>query len=132
MARIFATPADLADWLGVAEAPAGSERLLRNASREISRMTVASTYDTDLAGMPTEADVITAFKEATCAQAEWALANGDNAGDGPGAYSEVKVLSITLKRASRSDTPTGAQASGEAAYTILQEAQLLPGEAWVW
>lgn len=132
MARIFATEAELAEWLGLTEPPAGAARLLRNASREVSRITVAAYYATDLAGMPTDTTVAAAFRDATCAQAEWLIANGDNDGDGPGGFSEVKVLSVSLKRASTTDSPTGAKASGEAAYAILHEAGVLPGEPWVW
>lgn len=138
MARIFATPQQLADYLdpdadpGPAVPPANAQRLLRNASREVSRITLCSEYDTDSGGMPTDADVLAAFVEATCAQAEWLIANGDDAGDGPGGYSEVKVLSITLKRGSKTDSPSGAKASGEDATVILREAGLVPGHPWSW
>lgn len=137
MARIFATPRDLADYLnpdadpGTAEPPANAKRLLRNASREVSRITMASIYDTDVDGMPTEDTIAAAFAEATCAQAEWAIGNGDADGDGPGGYSEASFGSITLKRASTADSTITQQASGEAATAILRDAGVLPGYPWV-
>lgn len=136
MARIFATPQQLADYLnpdeapGTVEPPANAARLLRAASREVSRITVASEYATDVNGMPTDPAITAAFREATCAQAEWAIANGDDTGDGPGGYSKVSVGSITLERASKQDSPEGAKASGEDAIVILREAGVLPGYPW--
>lgn len=80
----YATAADLSasDFLSSGlTVPADAARLLSRASREIDKALVACVYDVDDAtGHPTDADLITALRDATCAQACWWIETGDEAG----------------------------------------------------
>ena len=81
----YATAADLAasDFLPTGlTAPTGAEatRLLSRASRMVDSMLRRAVYDVDTDGLPTDADVIVAVRDATCAQACWWLETGDEAG----------------------------------------------------
>lgn len=67
---IYAISADLTDatppWLTSLPANVGS--LLRSASLLVRSTTVTAYYTVDNTGMPTDATVLQAFKDATCAQ----------------------------------------------------------------
>ena len=69
---IYATSAELTTWLGVA-VPANAADLLRSASLLVRRATLTAIYDVDAAtSLPTDADLVTALREATCSQvATW-------------------------------------------------------------
>lgn len=67
MATSYATPAQLAAWTG-ATAPTNASQLLRSASLVITDATFSAFYAT-LNGVPTDANVLQAFQDATCAQA---------------------------------------------------------------
>lgn len=70
---VYADSADLAAYTGVA-APANATQLLRFASMLVRRVTSQAFYAVDETGLPTDADVLTAFRDATCAQANaWSL-----------------------------------------------------------
>lgn len=130
MARSYATPQEYQAWRDPdnpnGTPPAGAAHALREASREIRRITLCACYDADATGIPTDPTIRTAFAEATCAQAAWARVNGDAEGDGVSPYSEVKIGSITLKRATAAETAAASKASGEAAFDILQDAGIVP------
>lgn len=81
----YATVADLAacDFLsdGLTLPSTGQqERLLSRASREIDKALLRAFYQVDHDGQPTDAKVVTALRDATCAQACWWLETGDEAG----------------------------------------------------
>lgn len=71
--RIYATTAQLQEWLGTAPLPANAASLLRSASNLIGSETRTAIYDTDTDGYATDTTVREAFRDAACAQAQfWA------------------------------------------------------------
>ena len=76
----YAIATDLAAWLGVS-APSDSVRLLANASRAVDTFLIGAIYQTDVNQMPTDAVVIQALNDATCAQVEFWLATHDELGE---------------------------------------------------
>lgn len=71
MGRVYATSADYQTYSGQTP-PADIDRRLARASELIdSDVTKAAWYDTDDAGLPTNATVVEAFANATCAQVEF-------------------------------------------------------------
>lgn len=121
---VYATAADYAAYTGK-PAPAGIDTVLARASERIDELLMTAVYDvdetTDLPTNPTDADAI---MRATCAQAAWSLAVGDQYGVAA-AFSDVKIGSVSVKRA-------GGGGSGPArhapdAASILRTAGLLPG-----
>ena len=87
-ARVYATADEfrasdfVSDGLTVSDDDATVLRLLSRASRIIDRvLALRAFYDVDSdTGMPTDADLVTACRDATCAQAAWWLETGDEAG----------------------------------------------------
>lgn len=65
---VYATSADLTKWTGTT-APDNADQLLRTASLAVRNATKTARYDVDTDGLPTDADTLQAFKDATCAQA---------------------------------------------------------------
>lgn len=129
---VYATEAEYATWLGTT-APAGSARALRAASGRIDELLITAVYDTTAEGMPTDADVVEALMEATCAQADYQRAIGDaNSTGAAGQWSSVSIGSASLSRgqAAGGGTASPAKYSSEA-YGILQRAGLIPNEAWI-
>ena len=81
----YATASDLAasDFLsdGLVLPSSGQQaRMLSRASREIDKALLGALYDVDSGGLPTDALVIVALRDATCAQVCWWLETGDEAG----------------------------------------------------
>ncbi|EEP73506.1 hypothetical protein MCAG_03833 [Micromonospora sp. ATCC 39149] len=74
VAGAYASVADLTDWLG--STPAGAERLLVRASRDVDSALLCSVYDAD------DADVQLALQQATCEQVAGMLDAGDLSGTG--------------------------------------------------
>jgi hypothetical protein len=72
----LATPTDLATWTGTT-APVNAPVLLRSASMLVLRETEGAYYTIDpLTGLPTDAMMINALRDATCIQAAaWAAIN---------------------------------------------------------
>lgn len=66
----YATPVELADYMGLDEPPADAERLLERASTLINAHVVTPRNITNVV-------VVEALRNATCAQVEWWLATGD-------------------------------------------------------
>ena len=95
MALVYATRDDLISYV-----PAGSvvvpdepeaTRLLTSASKRVRRGTKTAIYDTDDDGYPTKPEVRQAFRDATCAQAEWWLGN-------PGEEVALNLLAATFSQ----------------------------------
>lgn len=75
----YATTGDLVvePW-NIAPVPANAGRLLRAAARLIRAATITAIYNTDADGAPTHPDVVTAFRDASCAQVvAWLAADVD-------------------------------------------------------
>lgn len=129
--RVYATTADYAKELRKAP-PTGSRRALAEASRLVDDMLLTAIYDTDTAGMPTDADVIVALRDATCAQAEYSATTGDKNAIGA---SQLHSFTIGSVSATRGYTSTGSTAPGRystKAWSILQRAGLTTTEPWKW
>ena len=71
-------------------------RIMTRASELIDDYTRTAIYDTDDDGFPTDTDVETAFKEATCAQVEFWMA-GDEEDDVLGAPDLVALSGLSAK-----------------------------------
>lgn len=99
MARVYATPADLADYTGTA-APAAAERLLRNASTMLeSRVFRLCWFVADTTtGLPTNTIVAGAFRDAVCAQVAWWDEVGDSTGAAGVGWGSVEIGSVKLGR----------------------------------
>ncbi|WP_433355627.1 hypothetical protein ACQP25_17250 [Microtetraspora malaysiensis] len=120
----YATAADYTAYTGQATPPADIERRLERASERIDELLFASIYPTDDAGMPTRSKDADAMKRATCAQAAWTLAVGDEFGVAS-AFKSVSIGSVRLERGGSGDTQPARYAPD--ASSILQRAGLLPG-----
>lgn len=130
-ARVYATTADYATWLRSAP-PSSSRRALAAASRAVDELLLTAVYDVDTAGLPTDADVIVALRDATCAQAEYAKASGDTNLVGAAMYHSMQIGSVNL---TRGYTAAGSSAPGRyspVAWSILHRAGLTNGEPAAW
>ncbi|MFG3438331.1 hypothetical protein ACGF0J_13900 [Nonomuraea sp. NPDC047897] len=119
----YATAADYTAYTGAA-GPDDIERRLERASERIDELLFASIYPTDDSGMPTRPEDAEAMKRATCAQAAWTIAVGDEFGVAA-AFRSVSIGSVRLERGNSGDAPL-ARYSPDAS-SILQRAGLLPG-----
>lgn len=111
MARIYATSTQYETYTGQ-PAPAGIAKMLADASRMLdSKVFRLCWYEADaVTGMPTNAVVVEAFRDAVCAQAEWGDETGDTIGAAAAGWGSVELGSAKL---SRSVTKTsGADAPG--------------------
>lgn len=124
--RTYATTADLANWLGTA-VPTDAARTLRRASEHVERITVTAVYDVDDDGLPTDADTLTAMKNAVCAICEYWIETADEFNIGSAQSATIGSVSITaVKDASVGVGGPGDPANiGYDAYTILLNAGLL-------
>jgi hypothetical protein len=126
----YATVADLAAWLSPAAAPSDAQKRLDRASLVVDEMLLTAVYAVNDDGLPTEAAVIAALRDATCAQAEYAGATGDPASVGPAGYGSVQIGSVRLTRAqSGAGSPTPGRYS-PTAWSILQRAGLTGQQPW--
>lgn len=72
MARVYATPDDLAGWLG-SYPPVNAAVLLTRASLVVDELLVGVCYAVDDDSLPTDQSVIDALRGAVCAQVAWWL-----------------------------------------------------------
>lgn len=130
---IYATSDDLTTatppWLTVAPANVGS--LLRSASLLIQQTTIASFYDVDDTGLPTDAVVLQAFVDATCAQvATWAGLGIDPLlvaldGKGPVRSKGIDGASISFDTTAASSAAAFAARQAAASQLCDQSQQIL-------
>lgn len=103
---------------GLTEVEAGG--LLWRASRDVDRVLLAAVYD------PTDSAVTEALRQATCEQADWRIASGQDSGI---AATGVHAVSIATVQISKGYTGSGSAAMRDMfspqAYTILQLAGLV-------
>lgn len=102
----------------------GVRRALREASGKIDEMLLAAVYPVDASGYPTETKTITALRDATVAQAEYAKLTSDTNSIGNNMFAMVEIGSAKLTRGS---TGQGFSIPGfwsPKAFTILQRAGL--------
>lgn len=132
---VYADADDLATFTGT-PAPDNADRLLKGASALARAATRAAIYDTDSTGMPTDTDIIEAFRDATCAQAaEWIDKGVDPAaGTSPGAPQSSSIGGASVNWGSPGGlTPeqTLTQLIPDALW-YLEAAGLLSGTVQVW
>lgn len=128
-ALVYATAEQLAAWTGQ-PAPADADRLLARASEDIDDALATAVYDTDSTGMPTDAEIVSALADATCAQVEYQTATGDDGTGAAGRWSSVSIGPVSLS--GRTNAPSGPSDLDLAprAERRLRRAGLLPGVVW--
>lgn len=140
--RVYATASDYYDFIGddqpMTTPPQGEQpqpvtekslnATLRRASSVIDSHTRHDVYDVDEDGYPTDQRIADAFKEATCAQAQWF----DETDDITGAVSQegtVSIGSVSMGARGRSSGGASADAAGSRiapeAVEILRNVGLL-------
>jgi hypothetical protein len=128
MPRIYATADDMAAYTGTT-APANADALLAKASRFLdSSVFRLCWYQADGDGLPTNALVVAAFRDAVCAQAAWWDELGDSTGAMGAGWGSVQIGSVNL---SRSVTNVAASASparqiAEEVWDVLRSPDLTP------
>src|SRR6476469_10025609 len=118
--RVYASPADLADYAGSDVVGEDSPRLLARASELVDSLLVTAIYDTASDGLPVDEQLRDALKRATCALVQWWDETGDPTGAG-GQYVESQIGTVRLKRSDIVMAPEIAPA----AVRILATAGLL-------
>lgn len=115
------------------------DRALRVASRRVRHATRAALYDVGTSGLPTDPDVVEAFRDATVAQCVLWLANGLD----PDKPLEQPVQKVTSKAMGgrnisySGDDPRVTEARMQAAKELCDDAALilsdagLTGQPWV-
>lgn len=93
--RVYATSAQYESYTGGA-APANVSVLLRVASRVVDYLLRGVVYDVDAAGLPTDADVIQALQDATCAIAAECASTGALDSGGTQAWDSVSIGNVSL------------------------------------
>ncbi|UXM90947.1 hypothetical protein [Paenarthrobacter sp. JL.01a] len=135
MVLVYAATSDLTTWTG-GPPPANATQLLRSASMLITSATVASVYGVDDAGLPSEAKVLQAFKDATCAQvAYWVTAGVDPTGGGISTAAPVRGKRLGSGSVEYDTAVSGSvtafQAKRAAAATLCAEAFMVLHQAGV-
>lgn len=127
MSRTYATATEYAEWLGEEKPPTGAARLLRDASLEVDEMLLTAHYNVSYDGMPTDATVIAALRDATCAQADYRDEHGDEAAIIQGDETlSLGVLTLGGRKGSASKE-AGLPQHSPKSVRILRLAGLIPG-----
>ena len=103
------------------------ERLLTRASRDVDEALLCAVYD------PTDADVITALKDATVEQVAGYVAAGDPAGAGAAPPQSFSIGSLSVQRGQGQSGPDKIGPLYRQAWLVLQQAGLTgqgPGDYW--
>ena len=95
MVLVYATPAELATWLGQAEPPAGATVALRDASLTIDGLLIGAVYATDADGKPTDERVAGILRDAVCAQAAFKPKGSNAPAPEGGKLASVKVDKVS-------------------------------------
>lgn len=124
--RVYATAADYQTWSNDAiTAPARLAFLLQRASQTIDSAMVASVYQTDVNGYPTDGFTIEAFRDATCAQVAWMVDQDDDTGVKQ-RLSSVSVGGLSFTRAGNVAAGNALPVLAPTALQILRQAGALP------
>jgi hypothetical protein len=114
----YATSGELLTYTGITVS-ADPTRMLTRASELIDDYLRTAVYDVDDHGMPTDTDIIAAFRDACCAQVEFWLA-GDEEDDMLGPVSALSIGGVSATVAPLVLAPRAAR--------ILRAAGLYSGE----
>jgi len=130
MVLVYAADADLTAWIIPTPLPANSATLLRSASFLVHSFTMTALYGVDDAGKPSDATVLQAFNDATCAQAaSWIAAGVDPVSGGIPTAAPVRSKRIGSAGidydTSANSSATVLQAKREAATTLCAEAVMI-------
>lgn len=129
MARVYATSAEYLTYTGASAAPSNINQLLADASRQLEATAFRYCwYKADtVTGMPTNALVLAAFRDAVAAQVQWWDELGDSIG-AAGVWGSVKLGSAQLSRSATSVSGQAAPAREIApkAMDALQSMDLTP------
>lgn len=120
MARTYATPDDLDDWLDTPPDEARATRLIRRASLHIDSLLTTAVYTVDEDGGPVDLPVIEALRDATCAQVAWWVETGDVTG-ASAQWQGVSAGSVSLTRGYKA----GSSNTGQEARTAPEAIQIL-------
>lgn len=134
---IYATTVDLQGWTG-ATPPANAEAQLRTASLMVREATMTSYYAVDGTGVPTDATILQAFKDACCAQAAALSAAGiDPLGGGVIKSGVASQKAVGSARIDYADAAAAAASRAglvgslcTEAHRILQEVGIMSGAVW--
>lgn len=135
MVLVYATAENLTTWTGGA-APANVTQLLRSASLLVRESTKTAVYGTDETGLPSDATIADAFKDATCAQvASWVAAGVDPSGAGVSTAAPVRGKRLGSGSVEYDTAVSGSvtafQAKRAAAVTICPEAFMILQQAGI-
>lgn len=119
----YATADDLGAYLGT-EPPADSDRLLIRAQELIDATLTSAMYTSDSNGNPTDATVIGALRQATCAQVEYWITNGDELGT-LDKYSSYSIEGISVSRGNVGSSRQYRLC--DRSWDVLRAAKLAPG-----
>ena len=132
--RLYATPGDVADWLGLETPPDNAQSLIRDASLLVEAATRLDRYQVDVDGKPAEYRVAQAFRDATCAQVALWHANGMEPAKGfAGQTGQIQSQSVPGGSVSYAGALTAAEMGaavtslGDSAVHILKNAGLGKG-----
>lgn len=129
MARVYATAADYQQYTGETPPADVDVRLARASSFLDSRIFRLCWYDADpVTGLPTNALVTAAFRDAVCAQVEWGVEVGDTTGAAGVGWGNVEIGSVRLGRsltATSSEDSPGRQIA-PAVWDALRSPDLTP------
>ncbi|VXB82122.1 hypothetical protein [Aeromicrobium sp. 9AM] len=130
-APVYATLADYRNWLDDQTVDV-SDALFARASEVIDEVLIGAVYAIDdNTQLPTLTAQIEAIRDATCAQVQWGLANGDTTGTGTAtewdsvAIGSVKLSGKKTLASSPMTTRSGASVAPDA-VRVLRIAGLLP------
>jgi hypothetical protein len=127
--RVYATPEQLAAWLGK-PAPADADRLLARASEDIDDALLTAVYRTDAAGMPVSPRIRAALTAAVCAQVEYQLAGGDDGTGAAGKWDSVSIGPVSMSGRQQSAGDASDVDLAPRAHRALKRVELLPGVIW--
>lgn len=118
----YALATDVTTWIGTGQTlPATAEitRLIKAACILIDAVLIGVVYTTDVNGNPTDAATIQAFNDATCAQVEYWVENGDEFGDAHDILQySIEGLTVQFRKAPPRLAPR--------AWDVLRIAGILP------
>lgn len=121
--RLYATPGDVAEWIGLDTPPDNAKTLIRHASLLVESATRLDRYNVDMDGKPTEYKVAEAFRDATCEQVALWHANDMNPAKGfAGQTGQVQSQSVPGGSVSYSGALSAAEMG--AAVTSLSDSAI--------
>ena len=129
--RIYATPEQLAAYTDVS-APDGADRLLARASEDVDSALLTAVYPVDDAGLPLDAELRDALRDAVCAQVEFWLAGGDDGTGAAGQWDSVSIGPVSLSGRSGGTAGASGVELAPRAGRALRRAGLEPGYVFPW